>query len=79
MYFYCDFSQKKSKYQTLCLTDTTIHQNSYTVDKLCHRDEGMRLRDKGMRLRDEGTGLRDEGTRLRELKKSSVCRNECSV
>ena len=50
-------------HRTLCLTDTTIQQNSYPADKLYHPDGGTRLQDEGMRLRDEETRLRDGGTR----------------
>ena len=67
MYLYCDFSQKKSKYQTLCLTDTTIQQNSYTADKLYRTDEETNHPD-------EGTRHLDARTSHPELKKSHPCK-----
>ena len=38
MYLHYDFSQKNPNHRALCLNDTTIQQNSYPVDKLCHTD-----------------------------------------
>ena len=47
MYFYYDFSKKNPNHRALCLTDTTIQQNSYPVDKLYHTDGGTRHPDEG--------------------------------
>ena len=47
MYFFYDFSQKNPNHRTLYLTDTTIQQNNYPVDKLYHTDGRTRHPDEG--------------------------------
>ena len=66
MYLYCNISQKNPNHRALCLNDTTIQQNSYTVGKLCHPDAKTRHPD-------EGTRHPDAQTSHPEVKKSHPC------